>query len=1657
MADLVEIGFVADVSGINGTERGLDRLAGAGEKADKSLIQTSKTLSAIKGIVGTIGLTAAASQVLQYADAWQNVENVMTGVTSGYTDLISTQQKIIGLTKDTYSSLDATAGLYSALSRSTKDLGVNQDRLLGVTRTINNLFLAGGKSAESAAGAITQLNQGLAAGALRGDEFNSVAEGAPRILDAVAKYLNMTRGALRDFAAEGGITAEILIGALESYSDEAQRAADTTQRTFSQNSELARTFALEYVSASDSIAAFSGVAGEALVTLASNLDMVADSVTVVAAAVGAKLVVELARKTQATIAGIVATNAQIAAENSAALGVQRRAVAEQQYALAALKKAQAENAAAVAAVNMARASGITSAALTKQAQTQAALNAATTSYATTAATATAANARLAASSAAVGVAATAMRGAGAALALIGGPAGAAILAAGAIYYFATRATEAEKIVEKLNPEVDGLAERFKALGAAQQALARTEMAEAVEDQRDKIEGLKIQLDALNASVGRDSNGFFSDYQRDKIIEVSAELEGAQEELAKLQGQLDSVKVPDAEINKFITSLTGLNEVMGYFITGNSVATFSMIPPGTEKQIESVSDEYKKLAYEIQKQIDLKGDESESASLAYDIQMGMLGKLSVPEAERLVTLYKTKEAMDAAKTAAEKYADAVKNIESGEMADFERVLGAENKDRDEIKKQQEELKKADEEFQNYIDSIDEFGGAWTRSGSAVVDAVGSIIDVFDDYEARIIAITKAEEENARRKAETQDPEKLKKLYEVDTKLAKERTKAELANYRNMAGAAASFFKDGSKGRKAMHNIEMALSAVELAMAIKNTATELALSATRTAAATTETGVNVAAGGAKMFAQSGWGGFAGVAAMVAAMAALGFSGSGGGGGSMSIEDIQAAQGTGSVLGSNDKSESIANSFENFKEIEIDQLVELRGIRDAMTGISSGIAQLAVSFVAGGKFSGAGISGLGKSHAVSFADIGIIKEIEKYDPFGMALNESIMGAVFGSTKKKLKDTGLLFGDQSLGEIFSGQLEADYYNTIETTKKKLFGLSKKTKTKDELTDVDSAAAEEITSIFSFIGDAVTGSISSLGLQSEKSLSDFVLSIGKISFKDLSGEEIQKELEAVFSQQADLIAEFMLPQISKYQQMGEGAFETLTRVAKEQAIFNDYMDKMGLSMQGVSSLMAIDMAQSIAAMMGGFDNFVDAAGEYVDRFFTEEEKFNMLQDSLSETFAALGVTLPTTTDGFRKLVEEANKAGDTKLFAALLEINPAVADYIEGLDKMNEATQEAADKAQKAADDIVRAADTSAYNSMVKNLRQNRADLDKNLSSAEAALKRAFAAEKERLSAQDQANIKAIDESAQAEIAAINQAQEAKLSAIAESNAAQLSGLEAMKSAASEMGNNLRSLASSLFSAADSFGAQMIDRGAAFASLSGALASARSGDFSKALALGGNVDVLTSMKETDFSSAADFQVAQARAQFALSELAKLSSNQATVQDEIVASLQAQIDVAEVYGQAQIDGQRMYGEAMIAGITQQAEIDKAGYESQVDALDKQLNELLGIDDSVLSIDDAIAQFKSAQDAANAFNLESEIEKLDIARNQLGELQRINENLANQNIITQQQNNLAAEVVKLRESMESMQKEANDKLTGIARSTSASAQSLQNQEFANEGA
>lgn len=204
-----------------------DAAQSAGGKVDRLGSSLSKLASAVASAL-------IVRQVIAYADAWTNVESKIRLVTKSNDEFIDTTQKILALSNSTRSSVDATAQLYSKLANSTKELGLNQSQLLAITKTVNQSFAVSGATTAEASSAITQLGQALGSGTLRGDELNSVLEQAPRLAQAIATELGVSVGQIRNIAAEGKITSDVVASALLKAGEEINAEFSQVGPTFEQ-------------------------------------------------------------------------------------------------------------------------------------------------------------------------------------------------------------------------------------------------------------------------------------------------------------------------------------------------------------------------------------------------------------------------------------------------------------------------------------------------------------------------------------------------------------------------------------------------------------------------------------------------------------------------------------------------------------------------------------------------------------------------------------------------------------------------------------------------------------------------------------------------------------------------------------------------------------------------------------------------------------------------------------------------------------------------------------------------------------------------------------------------------------------------------------------------------------------------------------------------------------------------------------------------------------------------------------------------------------------------------------------------------------------------------------------------------------------------------
>lgn len=264
------------------------------------------------------GIGVSITELGRLADTFTNLQNRLRTVTSGQQELALVTGELFDISNRTRASFEATAELYARVGNAARDLGLSTQQTLNFTESLNQAVALSGASAAEAEAGIIQLSQGLASGALRGDELNSVLEQLPVVADVIAQSLDVTRGQLRELGADGRITADIVIDAFEEASE--TLATDFAQAvpTVGQALVVLRNNFLELIGGIDGSAGATQRLAELILVAAENVDTLARAGLAATIAFGTQFAV---RGIGSAIAGIRALTVAIAANPIGAVAV----------------------------------------------------------------------------------------------------------------------------------------------------------------------------------------------------------------------------------------------------------------------------------------------------------------------------------------------------------------------------------------------------------------------------------------------------------------------------------------------------------------------------------------------------------------------------------------------------------------------------------------------------------------------------------------------------------------------------------------------------------------------------------------------------------------------------------------------------------------------------------------------------------------------------------------------------------------------------------------------------------------------------------------------------------------------------------------------------------------------------------------------------------------------------------------------------------------------------------------------------------------------------------------------------------------------------------------------------------------------------------------
>lgn len=484
--------------------------------------------------------------------------------------------------------------------------------------------------------------------------------------------------------------------------------------------------------------------------------------------------------------------------------------------------------------------------------------------------------------------------------------------------------------------------------------------------------------------------------------------------------------------------------------------------------------------------------------------------------------------------------------------------------------------------------------------------------------------------------------------------------QIAFYGNLSGAMSAAFEEGSKEAAAFQAVEAGLAIVSGVRAILSQGSGDPYTA-----------------------------FARMAAMAAAVSSLlssakiAFNSSDSTPSSTSMEYIPTAYaGNGTVLGDASlESESISNSLDilsDYAKPEFNLLSSmdksLRNIEDSIAGVVSMVLQQA-GFALGGGFTSTstytgGISDkwtesklfeLQTNADVVGAMLGVpTKLMDKIGEnlfgadvsrissdiagllSGAFVTEKILKGLFGggtTYTKKLVDSGLTFSSQLLTQAMDN-IYAYSYQTIKHKKKTDGGWGRSDKTKKWFETRYQRLNNDVTNQFEMIlsnyYDAMIFAGESLDENVDSRLNSFRVNLGKIKLKGKTGSQITEALTNAFGRVGDQLARYVFPNIGKFQQVGEGSLETLTRVAAGIQESEFYIKRLGGAFEEINYLDIVNkqgnigfeaLAQSIIktdeavyGLNNGVVKMVDVFSESAEELYTTYLQFENIRDVLIAT-----------------------------------------------------------------------------------------------------------------------------------------------------------------------------------------------------------------------------------------------------------------------------------------------------------------------------------------------------------------------------------------------------------------------------------------------------
>ncbi|OTQ75455.1 tape measure protein, partial [Gilliamella apis] len=510
------------------------------KRAQEGFNETDRSVNSLNGSMGKLtqvakGVVAAlvTNQVFAYANAWQDLEDRLKNTGLAGMALKDVQEQLMTTSNRNGRTIEESTELYVRLSNSMSELGYSTQGTLSYIDTLSNLFTINKTNAISAESAINALTKAQMKGKLAGIDAMSVFAAMPSVLKTLGKRLKKTEAEVRQMASDGKLSMSEFTDAMIAAQDETAALADNMRNNLGDASNHFTNRLKEALGSLENTTGATQHLVSGIKMLAENMNVLIGCAGFLSAILAGRYLTSLtAAATRAKIASAIASRNETKEEVELARAELKRIDIERQSLSISLQFAEANYLAAKSVedriIQANRMSAIQAKMIALDKAETATKNA------------------LSAATARANTAVKLLKGG---LSLLGGPTGIAIMAAGALMTWASKANEAREAAVNLKDYIKDLTEEFKKMNKEQREAALTKLNIKLSEQVKEIKEEEGRITAILTNLDHYGENGFELYTLDEL----------NEKLSIARGNLADMKQGANELEKQIQSLNGVNE------------------------------------------------------------------------------------------------------------------------------------------------------------------------------------------------------------------------------------------------------------------------------------------------------------------------------------------------------------------------------------------------------------------------------------------------------------------------------------------------------------------------------------------------------------------------------------------------------------------------------------------------------------------------------------------------------------------------------------------------------------------------------------------------------------------------------------------------------------------------------------------------------------------------------------------------------------------------------------------------------------------------------------------------------------------------------------------------------------------------------------------